>query len=416
MLFPRRLSLRAVPVALCSALTFVACDGTGPEGNTFVGTSGTNRSDPSGSGGSDRPASLTGTAVAALTLSSCDPAGYSIPLSIAGSAPFDVTLDTGSTSIGVASSSCRGCDVTPKFSPTGGVTDVGIQTKSQYVTGQWSGEVYEGEVSLAPATRASVKFVGIEQQNDFFVDQSCGSKSGGVQGIMGFGPAVGAVKGTTGFFDQFIAETNAPNVFATKLCDQGGTLWLGGYDANETTAPPKFTPLLDTMNTAYAVHLANVGIQGTNIPVATPDYETTIVDTGSSVFLLEKSAFTPLTKAIAASDGFKDLIGEDASWFDNPDGQNCKRLTATKTDLDAVLPPISLTFGADDEAITIEASATESYLGNYEGYWCSTLVTFTPADDFPIASVMGAPMLRSNVVIYDRQNQRIGFAPHTPCK
>jgi len=28
---------------------------------------------------------------------------------------------------------------------------------------------------------------------------------------------------------------------------------------------------------------------------------------------------------------------------------------------------------------------------------------------------MGSPVLRSNVVIFDRANKQIGFAPHTPC-
>jgi hypothetical protein len=29
---------------------------------------------------------------------------------------------------------------------------------------------------------------------------------------------------------------------------------------------------------------------------------------------------------------------------------------------------------------------------------------------------MGSPVLKSNVVIFDRANKRIGFAPHTACK
>ena len=34
---------------------------------------------------------------------------------------------------------------------------------------------------------------------------------------------------------------------------------------------------------------------------------------------------------------------------------------------------------------------------------------------FPLASILGAPVLRSNVVIFDRAKKRIGFAPHAPC-
>jgi hypothetical protein len=290
-----------------------------------------------------------------------------------------------------------------------------VQAKAQYVTGKWSGKVYEGAISLAPKTKASVKFVAIQEHERFFVDQTCGSKSGGIQGIIGFGHPLGAARGTTGFFDRFVAETKSPDIFATELCDEGGTLWLGGYDGARSTAAPKYTPLLSGVFTYYAVRLASIEVDGTQVPVATTRYPRTAVDTGASVFLLPSAAFTPLTKAIASSASFKALVGEEASWFDNPDGLSCKKLATTKEELDAKLPPLTLTFGTEADAIEVQATPTESYLANYEGRWCSTLVAFDPSPDLPIASVMGAPVMRSNIVIFDRENERIGFAPHPPC-
>ena len=405
--FPRLLSFGA---ALGVSLASAACDSTNAEGGSSSNSGPTpNGSDPSGATGA-------GGAIAALTLSSCVPASYSLPLRIGDSEPFDVVLDTGSTSIGVASSSCSRCDIEPKFSPDGDVTDEGVEARSEYVTGAWSGEVYEGPISLAAQTKASVKFVAINQQQDFFIDQTCGSKSGTVQGIMGLGPAGAALRGTTGFFDQFVAESKARDIFATSLCDDGGTLWLGGYDATRTTAAPQYTPLVPGVLTGYAVQLAAIDVEGTTVPVASPQYSNTIVDTGSSVFLLPTSAFRSVIKAIAANDKFKALIGEDATWFDNPNGQSCKKLSTTKSELDAALPPLTLTFGKGADAIAVQAAPTESYLGEYDGWWCSTLLSFDPSPDLRIASIMGAPVLRSNVVIFDRENQRLGFAPHTPCR
>ncbi|HVH46169.1 MAG TPA: pepsin-like aspartic protease [Labilithrix sp.] len=406
-------SYGSILMTLCFSLASVACDSASAESGSPSG-SAPNGSDPSGDGGGR--GIQGGTAVAALALSSCIPAVYALPLSIGNSEPFDVTLDTGSTSIGVASSSCSGCDVEPKFSPEASVIDQGVQAKSEYLTGRWSGKVYEGEISLAPQTKASVKFVAIQEQENFFVAQACGSKSGSVQGIIGFGPASGAIRGTTGFFDRFVAKSNVPDIFATELCDEGGLLWLGGYDSAHTTAAPRYTPLLGGALNYYAVHLANIAVDGTTVPVGSTRYPRTIVDTGSSVFLLPSSAFTPLTKAIAANSKFEALVGEGASWFDNPDGRSCKKLSTTKSELDAALPPLTLTFGTGAAAIAVRAAPTESYLANYEGQWCSTLVSFEPSADLPIASVMGAPVMRSNIVIFDREGQRIGFAPHTPCK
>lgn len=401
-------------LAFVVPLASVACDDTGaPERSSIDSAPG----GPSPSGKSDDDATDENSgAFSTLALSSCVPAGYALPVSIGGSEPFDVTIDTGSTSMGVASHACSGCDVQPKFTPQKSTTDLGARAKSQYVTGGWSGEIYQDEISLADAVKASVKFVGIDEQKDFFVDQACGSKSGTIQGIIGLGPSSGALRGTTGFLDRFVEETKAPDVFATKLCDDGGTLWLGGYDASHTKARMQYTPIIDGALHAYAVRLSTVEVDGTAVPVATSPYPGTVVDTGSSAFLLAASAFGPVTKAIAANAKFKELVGEDASWFDNPDGQSCKKIVATKAELDAALPPLTLTFGKDEDAFTVSATATESYLAPYSGYWCSTLVSFDPSDGLSIAGVIGAPLMRSNVVVFDRKNQRIGFAPHTPCK
>jgi hypothetical protein len=35
--------------------------------------------------------------------------------------------------------------------------------------------------------------------------------------------------------------------------------------------------------------------------------------------------------------------------------------------------------------------------------------------DFPFAGVVGSPVLKSSVTVFDRAGGRFGFAPHTPC-
>jgi len=410
MLLTRVFSVGAIVGALWLPLTSVACDsGTADPGAPLGAT-------PSGDPGAEEKRRHGDTAVAALALSSCSPATYALPVRIGDSEPFDVALDTGSSSLAVASSSCDQCDVEPKFSPGGDVTDQGVQAKAQYVTGRWSGTVYEGDVSLDAQTRASVKFVAIQDQQGFFVDQRCGSKSGGVQGIIGFGQRFGAVRGTTGFFDRFVAESSIPDVFATELCDGGGTLWLGGYDSKRTTSEPEYTPLLKGAVAYYAVHLASIAVDGTTVPIASSRYERTAVDTGASVFLLPSTAFDSLTKAIASNASFKELFGEDASWFETRYAKSCKESSTSKEDLDARLPHLTLTFGSEPDVISVRAAPTESYLAYERGRWCSTLASFDPSEDIPLASVMGAPVMRSNIVIFDRENRRVGFAPHAPCK
>jgi hypothetical protein len=154
--------------------------------------------------------------------------------------------------------------------------------------------------------------------------------------------------------------------------------------------------------------------------VASAEYPDSVVDTGTSIFILPTTTFNAVTQAIASTPAFRSIFGGGADagastaaeWFDNP--ENCTKIAQTKTELDAMLPPLTLVFGSSP-SISVQALPTESYLASYDGLWCPTLYSMSPSPDFPLASLMGSPVLRSNIVIFDRANQRIGFAPHASC-
>ena len=99
MLFARVIASGAILVTLPVLLASVACD-SGSAENKAPNDVRSKGSDPSGRGADkDDPAAP----VAALALSSCLPASYALPVTIGDSEPFDVWLDTGSTSLAVAS-------------------------------------------------------------------------------------------------------------------------------------------------------------------------------------------------------------------------------------------------------------------------------------------------------------------------
>jgi hypothetical protein len=87
-------------------------------------------------------------------------------------------------------------------------------------------------------------------------------------------------------------------------------------------------------------------------------------------------------------------------------------LSQTKAALDAALPSLTLTFGTSP-SVSATATATESYLLTPGGgLWCPAMNSRAPTPSFQnIAAILGAPILASNVVILDRANHRIGFAP-----
>jgi hypothetical protein len=374
-------------------------------------------------------------AVLAVALTACPEGDYAAPVTIGGTQTFSLVVDTGSTTLGVASSQCTTCDgVTPVYTPGTGATDEQMTAKSQYVTGYWSGEIYQDSVAAvtaAPPVSTEVRLVSIDSQENFFQTIQCG------QGVLGLARAKAAVAGTTGFFDQLVATGAVANVFGMELCPTGGTLWLGGYDPTATTGSPQYIPFAISPYASYyyVVKLTSITVLGDTVPVATAQYSDAIVDTGTNAFVVPTAAYASITATIAASPAFAEIFGADAGGFFSLQatadagpidasgdidagvmvGQACATLTQTKAELDSALPALTLTFGSNP-GVSVQATATESYLAPAgKNVWCSALAAVDPSASFPFASIVGTPVLRSNVVIFDRAGDRLGFAPHAPC-
>jgi hypothetical protein len=262
----------------------------------------------------------------------------------------------------------------------------------------------------------------------------CGTVNPAPQGIVGFGPAGGLSTGTNGYFDQLVASAHTANVFAMKLCPTGGTLWLGGYDPMSVSAPPQFTPITSDDPYHYNVDLISITVAGQTIPVATTDVPSTSIDSGSNSFILPVPAFQAVKAALIADPSFISIFGSDQSDAGTNDGGSvgdggpdpgsqvdewfsatnvCASFPQSQQELDSMLPRMTLTIGTNP-SIQIDVPATQAYLSGYhiEPYgdvWCNSLAAI------PGVSVMGATILRSQVVIVDRANRRIGFAPNTGC-
>jgi hypothetical protein len=348
----------------------------------------------------------------AIPLSSCVPTVYTVQATI-GTQQFQLTLDTGSTTLGVASTSCSTCtEATPKYKPGSTAVDEHSMAMSVYGSGEWTGEIYQDSVSLGSEASVPLKLVAIDSQADFFGPIHCDSKSGGFQGILGLAPAASALPGTNAFFDEVVAKQHVPNVFAIELCDSGGTLWLGGYDETFATGAPTYVPLSGFVSQLlYGVPLTSISVDGMSAPIASASFTDSIVDTGTSQFIIPTAALTTISGAIAASPKFGEIFGSgvDASFFASP--TNCAPISQTKAEIDAALPPLTLVFGS----ASVQALPTESYLVPYQGQWCNTLYAMDPSNNFPVAAILGSPVLRSNLIIFDRAKKRIGFAPHKPC-
>jgi hypothetical protein len=232
-----------------------------------------------------------------------------------------------------------------------------------------------------------------------------------VQGIVGFGPAASSFPGTDGFWDVYSPTEMVPNLFAMKLCDTSGTLYLGGFDGTAVTAPPKFTPMVGGQfaQTYYLIDFETitVGTGGTAITVGSAQ-QPSLVDTGTSIFILNTNAYNSVLAALNADAMVSSVLG--SSFLTNG---GCEAVQQTKAQLDAMLPALTLTFGTGASAVTVNAAPTDSYLyfaGQQD--WCVGIT----GGNVGAGAILGAPILKSNVIIWDRGNSQIGFAPKTPCQ
>ncbi len=388
------------------------------------GDTGQNRAD-AGAGGEAppdaQPASEPGRpdrAPIAVPLDACTPLLYIAKVAI-GSQTFELAVDTGSTTLGVASSQCTDCKVSPLYAPGATALDEMRTATSEYGTGSWTAEVYQDSVGFVSDPSVELKFAAITTQKNFFEPVACHSGRS-YQGIIGLDRATSELAGTTAFVDRFVAAKGIANVFATELCDTGGTLWIGGYDTTVATGAPQYVPITTDVTSSYyyTVDLESVEVSGSTTPVAiarASTYPDTVVDTGTTAFVVPSAVFDELTSAIARSPGFSQLFGVDAgaSWFSGE--LPCGAAGTTKAQIDAALPSLTLTFGKDP-GVAIRMAASDSYFVRFPGYgWCSLLAPVPARTPFPLAAILGSPFLRTQITIFDRAGGRIGFAPHADC-
>lgn len=328
----------------------------------------------------------------------------------ASGATFQLDLDSGSTTTGLAASSCNSCNgLSPLYQPSTGATDEHQTASTAYADGsRWSGEIFDDMVNLgAGSPDVPVKFVSITSQKNFFFGNE-------YQGILGLGPDALLETGTTSYYDAIVAA-GLTSTMAYELCPTGGTMWLGGFDASHAQGAPQYTPMLTSgvNQDFYAVDMTDIAIGGTSLGVAAATYDDPIVDTGTSLFYIPDAAETALLAAVNASTGFKALFPNQTLSENGNNG--CVTAASGTTDamVDAMLPDMSISFAQPSGTpITISAKASVSYLMNSGGgMYCLVVNSGGNNGD----ATMGDTILRAFVTVVDVGHGTVGFAPQAHC-
>jgi hypothetical protein len=283
-----------------------------------------------------------------------------------------------------------------------------------YGAGDLAGELYTENAQVGGAPTVPVNLLAVTNSAGFFGSQNvlCDSD----QGILGLATPL---PGESDYFEQLVGLRGVPDIFTVGLCDTAGSLWLGGYDPSAATGSPQFTPMDDSGG--YTIQLTGVAVAGTALSVPSTSYGSAIVDTGDPLLRLPGDLFQAATAAIASNAEFQRLFG-GADWFSSTtQPPSCAGSGMTAAQLDTSLPTLTLTFGSGP-SISVEARATSSYLqaqnSGGTALWCPGLApqgsTCAGSGGFscPSEALIGDAFLRSSIVVFDRQNNRMGFAPH----
>jgi hypothetical protein len=355
-----------------------------------------------------------------VQLSGCGGPGYAANFAI-GSGTFQLTVDTGSGTLAVASNACTNCDVSKVFTPGTGAVDQDAQTSDNYQKGSWTGEVYSDSVKLVgQGTAVKMDFAAIDSQTAFFMDAGCafGAMPFAPQGIVGFGPSGLAKQGTQDFLTKLTATGAVPDIFAVELCSSGGQLMVGGVDPAKgaLSGPVVYTPL--TSSSYYTVSLTDLQLSGVSLGYGESDFGTTAVDTGTSVLALPPAVFMSLVSKLESNATFATAFPVDGgtTWLGTTDCFSSPSFS--RTQLDSELPAMTLSFpGTGGGSSSLTLKATDSYLtptvSSGTTYYCSGIYENTTATE--ASTILGTSVMSGHLVLFDVANSRLGFAPQTFC-
>ena len=362
-----------------------------------------------------------------VPLTGCAISDYSANVTLDGNQTFMLIMDSGSTTVGVAAASCTNCTgISPEYNTVANATNLNKSVSSTYGDGSgWRGTAIADEVSVGQ-TGARIAFAAITSQNmaknarNFFSSTYCTgvAKDNTNQGIFGLAGARIALPNTDAFLDKVVTPDKA-DAFAFQACDMNGNMWLGGYNPNFISAGPAFTPM-DTSSGFYEITVSDVSVGGKSAGLTAAAFGTTIADTGTSITLIPQTAFDAIVKLVESDQNYLDLFG--AGFIANGTSCTPPGKAMSKAQLDALLPTMTLVLpNTTGGQVSVQLPATESYLtpsftpSGADCYYPALGSTGALSNTGP-STIIGNAAMHSHVVIFDRANNQLGFAPQAGCQ
>ena len=366
-----------------------------------------------------------------VSVSGCWQIVYQTVLLIDGN-PFRVLVDTGSTTIAIASihcdSSCNG--ISPRYSPKGSRIAGALAT---YGDGSFfTGSVHSASINVGTLPAVTANIVAIETQGGtegmtFFSTGECTFDKqifNYFQGIFGLAfPAI-AVSSTDSFVDNLIVQQPiVEDSVAVQLCLTGGYFFIGGgYDLSTIIGPVHWAPLtkIGASFTYYSAIFLSASLGSTSLGIDSSgwnvDGQNPVFDCGTSLIIWPS----------APSQAFASILDAFPAWADSPftpSGTDflfnrfCIFESAyTSDELNADFPTLTIQL-QNSSHVSIRPFPgwlMPSFSDSGILLYCSGIVPVQ--SNLPV--IMGIPFHVQNLVIFDRTLKRVGLAPQNtslPC-
>ncbi|KAM3616367.1 uncharacterized protein V6R79_016843 [Siganus canaliculatus] len=326
---------------------------------------------------------------------------------------LNILVDTGSSNFAVAAAPHP--YITHYFNTDLSSTyqSVGRTVAVRYTQGNWEGELGMDRVTIpkGPNGTIVVNIAAILSSDGFFLP--------GInwQGILGLAYPMLARPDSSvePFFNSVVRQLGIPDIFSLQMCGAGlsasstadpagGSLILGGAEPTLYRESVWYTPIVEEWYYQVEVLKLEVGDQNLNLDCREYNMDKAIVDSGTTLLRLPVNVFTAVVEAITRSSLIQDFSSgfwdgtKLACWMK---GENPWRF----------FPKLSIYLRATNTSqsfrITILPQLYIQPVTDVDG----TLDCFR----FGVSSsgnglVIGATVMEGFYVVFDRAQQRLGFA------
>ncbi|KIK09781.1 hypothetical protein K443DRAFT_671105 [Laccaria amethystina LaAM-08-1] len=241
-------------------------------------------------GKSYSPRGKRGTSASIQTINQQTDSSYLGSVSI-GTPPqsFNVVLDTGSSDLWVADTSCTSCDsTTPLFAPSksSSITSANGQTTIRYGSGTVAGIIAQDVVSMGNFSVQSQTLLAVEELTD-------GLLEGSASGIMGLAFSAIASTRSTPFWQALGSQLSASEMafYLTRFKDDsnakdeepGGVFTLGGTNSSLFTGDIEFLNMPSGTPTFWLLTMSAITVQGQSVQITTGNAALAAIDTGTTL-------------------------------------------------------------------------------------------------------------------------------------